>query len=152
MRGRGGGEWGCNPSSNKHIFLKIKSKIITFIFMKSDRRGQYRHIMKLNWIFITNVCFEKFEVWNWTLKELRYCHRLWFSNFYIFTTQCRRPLIFQTNNSARSYNISLKYLRLTPSGSIDIGIRKFEFVAKTLFLCINKVHCKHQYGGLNVIK
>jgi len=43
-------------------------------------------------------------------------------------------LIFQTINSARAYNLSLKYLRCTPSGSIDIGIGKFEFVAKTQIL------------------
>ena len=54
----------------------------------------------------------------------------------IFGFQCRRPLIFQTINSARAYNLSLKYLRFTPSGSIDIGIGKFVFVAKTQFLSL----------------
>ena len=68
------------------------------------------------------------------VKEFSLCHKLWFSNFFIFATQCRRPLIFQTINSARVYNLSLKYLRFTPSGLIDIGIGKFEFVAKTQFL------------------
>jgi len=29
----------------------------------------------------------------------------------------------------------LKYQRFTPSGCKDIGIRKFEFVAKNPFLC-----------------
>jgi len=24
-------------------------------------------------------------------KELSFCHKLWFSNLYIFVTQCRRP-------------------------------------------------------------
>ena len=57
-----------------------------------------------------------------------------FYNLFIFATQCSRPLIFQTINSARAYNLSLKYLRFTPSGSIDIGIGKLEFVAKTQFL------------------
>ena len=52
---------------------------------------------------------------------------------------CRRPLIFQTINSARANNLSLKYLRFPPSGSIDIGIGKFEFVAKTQFLCMLKL-------------
>ena len=41
--------------------------------------------------------------------------------FYIFATKCRRSLIFQTINSARAYNLSLKYLRCRPSGSIDLG-------------------------------
>ena len=54
--------------------------------------------------------------------------------FYIFATKCRRSLIFQTINSARANNLSLKYLRFPPSGSIDIGIGKFKFVAKTQIL------------------
>ena len=29
-------------------------------------------------------------------------------NFHIFVTKCRRPLIFQTNNSDRAYNVSMK--------------------------------------------
>ena len=36
--------------------------------------------------------------------------------------------------SVRSNNLSLKYLRFTPSGFKGIEIRKFEFVAKTQFL------------------
>jgi len=32
------------------------------------------------------------------LKELCLCHRFYFSNSYIFATQCRRPYIFQTIN------------------------------------------------------
>jgi len=37
------------------------------------------------------------------------------------------------NFDASNY-LSLKYQKSTTSGSIDIGIRKFEFVAKTQFL------------------
>jgi len=37
-------------------------------------------------------------------------------------------------NSVRSNNLSLKYQVFTPSGLQDIGIIKFEFVAKTQFL------------------
>ena len=37
-------------------------------------------------------------------------------------------------NSVRSNNVSLKYLRPTPSSCKDIGIRKLKFVAKTQFL------------------
>ena len=37
-------------------------------------------------------------------------------------------------NPGRSNNLSLKYQRFTPSGSKDIGIIKFETVAKTQFL------------------
>ena len=38
-------------------------------------------------------------------------------------------------NSVASNYLSLKYQKATTSGSIDIGIRKFEIVAKTQFLC-----------------
>ena len=51
-----------------------------------------------------------------------------------FATLCRRPLIFQTLNYVRANSQSLKYQRFTPSYSTDIGVRKFEFVAKTHFL------------------
>ena len=44
------------------------------------------------------------------------------------------PYIFQTMNSVRSNYLSLKYQSYTPSGCKDIGIRKFESVAKTQFL------------------
>ena len=38
-------------------------------------------------------------------------------------------------NSVRSNNLSLKNQRFTPSDCKDIGIRTFEFVAKTQFIC-----------------
>ena len=37
-------------------------------------------------------------------------------------------------NSDISNNLSLKYQKITLSGCNDIGIRRFEFVAKTQFL------------------
>ena len=45
-----------------------------------------------------------------------------------------QPEKFQTMNSGRSGNLSLKYQRFTSSGCNDIEIRKFEFMAKTQFL------------------
>ena len=39
-------------------------------------------------------------------------------------------------NYVRSNNLSLKYHKFTSSGCKDIGIRKFEFVAKTQFLTV----------------
>ena len=48
----------------------------------------------------------------------------------LFATQCFRPLIFQTMNYVRSNGSSLKYQRFASSGCKDIGMRKFEFVAK----------------------
>ena len=67
-------------------------------------------------------------------KELSLCHKLKFFNPNIFATQCRRPQIFQTLNYVSSNNVSLKYQMPTRSGCKDIGIRKFEFVAKTQIL------------------
>ena len=48
-------------------------------------------------------------------------------------------------NSDRSNNLSLKYLqRITLTDCRDIGIRKFELVAKTQFLWTNKVMFKKE--------
>ena len=55
-------------------------------------------------------------------------------NSNIFATLCRKPWVFQTMNSDRSSNPSLKYHRFTTSGCKDIGIGKFECVTKTHFL------------------
>ena len=68
-------------------------------------------------------------------KELSLSRKLLFSNPNISATQCHRPQIFQITNFVRSINLSLKYQRFTRSGCEDTGIRKFEFVAKTQFLC-----------------
>ena len=73
-------------------------------------------------------------------KELTLCHKLWFSNPYIFGFQRRKPLIFQTMTFDRSKNISLKYQRFTTLASKDIGIRKSEFVAKSQFLCSSVIN------------
>ena len=54
--------------------------------------------------------------------------------FYIFTTQCHTPLIFQTMHSVRSNNLSLNNQRFTPSCCKNIGIRKFELVTRTHFI------------------
>ena len=55
--------------------------------------------------------------------ELRVCHKLKFSNLFIFPTWCKPSLIH-----------SLKYLRSTTLGYKDFRIRKSEFAAKTQFL------------------
>ena len=52
----------------------------------------------------------------------------------MFAIRCCRPFIFQTINSVRINNLSLKYSWFTPPGCKDIGIRQFEFVPKTQFL------------------
>ena len=62
------------------------------------------------------------------------CHKLWFSNHYIFGTKCCRTYIFQTMNSVESNILSLKYQRFLTSGFQDIGVWIFEFAAKAQFL------------------
>ena len=65
-------------------------------------------------------------------KKLSLWHKLRFSNPYIFATHWHR---MNSMNSVRSNYLSLKYARFTPSGCKYKEIRKFEFVAKTQFLC-----------------
>jgi len=48
-----------------------------------------------------------------------------------------------------SNNLRLKYQRFKPSGSKDIGIKKFEFVAKIQFPCGND---SISFGYLNILK
>ena len=73
------------------------------------------------------------------IKELSFCHKLWFSNPFIFITLFRRPSIFQTSNTVRSGSVSLKYQRFPKLGFWDLWIWKFMFVAKTQFLFRPKV-------------
>ena len=61
---------------------------------------------------------------------MSFCHKLRLSYTNILATQCRRPYMFQTVNSVRSNNLSLKYQRFTPSGFKDIRIRNIEVVEK----------------------
>ena len=76
------------------------------------------------------IDFEKFPG-----KELSLCHKLKFSNPYIYGTWCCRLLIFQTKIIWCNRIHSLKFLRSTTLGCRDIGIRKSEFVSKTQFIC-----------------
>ena len=64
--------------------------------------------------------------------ELSFCQK----KTYIFVTLSCRTKIFQTINSVRSNIQSKKYQTFILLGFKDIGIRKFEFVEKTQFLCI----------------
>ena len=64
-------------------------------------------IFELNWLHLIFI------------EELSLCHKLLFSNFDIFATQCHRYLIFQTLNAVRSNIPSLKCLRFTLSGCKD---------------------------------
>ena len=80
-------------------------------------------------------------------KELSFCHKLWFSNSYNLTTRFPRPLIFQTINSVRTNSLSLKYQRFTTVGCLDVGVRKYEFVAKQ-FDKINHIYLVFQRLGM----
>ena len=77
-------------------------------------------------------------------KELSFCHRLWFSNLYIFVNLRYFKLIILIGK------ISLKYQRFAPSGCKDIGISRFEFLAKTLFLC-HFLECKVVFEDLSLV-
>ena len=68
-----------------------------------------------------------------------------FSSHYLCATQCLTIYIFQTINSVRANNLSLKYERFTPAGCKDIGIRKVEFKYPNL-----KSNLKNFSRGLNL--
>ena len=55
-------------------------------------------------------------------KELNLCHKLWFSNPYIFATKCRRPYAFQTMKSVHSNNLKFEISKVCTSGCNNIGI------------------------------
>ena len=60
-------------------------------------------------------------------------------------------------NSYRSTNQSLKYQRFAPSGCKNIGIQRFEFVAKSQFLsqitrAFEKCPIDEKYATLRVSK
>ena len=84
-------------------------------------------IILISWIF--NSIFPQYkdkriEIWVFTTN----------SDFLIPFSLQPNIVDVKTMNSVRSNHLSLKYQRFTPSGYKDIGIRKFEFVAKTQFL------------------
>ena len=49
-------------------------------------------------------------------------------------------------NSVITNSLSLKYLRFTPPGCTDIGIRQFNFVTNTQFLCYKQLLKKNLSG------
>ena len=109
-------------SSSFFILIKMKKHVYIYIFsLYSGRRlSQY------------NEDDFRFQCWFKGVDSLR--HKLWFSNPYIFETQCRKPLLFQTYIIWSNRTHSLKYQRFTTLEFKDIGIGKSELVAKTQFL------------------
>ena len=108
------------------VFINLKYYYLKNLKIEILWRFSLLFSLQLNFYCIvrrTHICRGTAEK---NLKELSLCHKL-----FIFVTQC---LIFQTLNSVRSKNPSLKYKRCTSSGSKNIGIWKFKFVAKDQFL------------------
>ena len=65
------------------------------------RNINIRHYFVVASFFVANFLKEKHKS-----KEFRFCHKLWFSKPYIFTTRLLRPLIFQNTNS-KNQNVYL---------------------------------------------
>ena len=74
------------------------------------------------------------QVENLKRKEMSLCQKIWFSN-----------LIYLCNPMSQTVDISksefsvIKTSKFSPSGAKFIGIRKFEFVAKTHFILRHEV-------------
>ena len=118
------------------MFIRIyigSPPITTIVVAEASILVQYWR----SWIFLY-LLFFLFE-WCLTLelsiilvaKELSFATNSDFRTLISYTTSCRRPLIIQTMNYVRTKSRSLKYQRFTPLYCTDIGVRKFEFVAKT---------------------
>ena len=81
-------------------------------------------------------------------KELSLCHKLWFSNPHIFTTQCCRPKIFQTVNCVRSNNQSLKFKKFTPTDCKGLeNLSLWQRINSFQHLYLKHVNCCNQIQG-----
>jgi len=81
---------------------------------------------------------------------LSLCHKLKFSNPYVYGTWWCRLLIFQTKIIWCNIIQSLKYLRSSTLGCRDIGIRKSEFVLKTQLLSFKNIECIQILTGIGI--
>ena len=69
------------------------------------------------------------------LKQLRFCHKLRFSNSISLQINVVDPGYFKLNmNSSGSNSLSFKYQRFTPSGCKDTKIKKLELLTCDQFL------------------
>ena len=74
--------------NEKNIFLFI-FVCLKFFFVDLDKSLYYsRRYHKRKHFLLQIWCFS-------SAKELSLCHKLWFSNLYIFATQCHRPRYFK---------------------------------------------------------
>ena len=83
--------------------------------------------------------WQKLILRKYNSKELSFSQDLWFSNTNIFATQCRRPL-FQTINSIRSNNLSLKNQRFISWDCKDIVTKNL-----SLWLKLNSFNKKWRF-------
>ena len=98
----------------------------------------YIFSIKINIQFYYNFLYPQIHVDTYSdlvkMKgELSLCHKLKFSNPYIFSTWQYKPLIFQTQIIWSNRIYSLKYLISTTLAGKDIVVNKLEFVTKTQF-------------------
>ena len=119
-------KWGP-PENIKTVYSKLKNVILFIVRGPENTRklmlSSISILVALSkcalWLSTTSVpnYLYFWTIWNRFKKKLSFCHKLWFSNPYIFATQRRRPFIFQT---MKSNNLDLKYQRITPSDWKDI--------------------------------
>ena len=124
------GKYSFNIQQRGDHFLKLKKRIYVWVFgcgnlyyPRSPRKFFNKkfiflkiHHSKQENLQIFVLYYLNRQIYSNPVKELSLCHKIKYSCSYILATQCRRPLIFQTINSVRSNNLSLKYQRFTPTG------------------------------------
>jgi len=106
-------------------------------FIKDKKINTMMKKKELIYWQISNEKYVPKHLFSFVTKELSLCHKFWIYNPYIFGTQCRKSLIFQTYINLSNRIHSLEYLRSTTLESKDTGFRKAEFVAKTQFLYLD---------------
>ncbi len=133
------------------ISLFFKWKLIIFdswVIFKSDSMVNKCYIILL--VYIRGfIAYQLFITRNFERNWVFVTNSTFLSSISLQAAQCRRPLIFQTINSVRPNNLSLRYLRFTSSDCKDIGIRQFECVTKTQFLLSNMERIFKISYGLN---
>ena len=135
----------------KHAFPKI-------LFLPNCMLMHNERVFSCEQFVSTNTDLNKIYqhiIFSWIKsKELSLCHKLRFSNTYIFATQFRRPQICQTMNFVRSNSLSLKYQgfstirlqrymdqKILIGGKNSISLFFFLFSAKPSLFCKKNFDC-----------
>ena len=121
--------------ANTGITSEMILKLHLFMILKVTQNMRFDLKFKIKFHNFWNLLIYVKNLSQFT-KELSLCHKLWFSNPYIFATQCRKYFCWENN-------LSLKYLRFTQSRCKDLGIRQFEIAATTQFHCTTKRHVQN---------